>query len=54
MTSVQELADRLKSILDNTDMIKKLAEQDKKDGSVTANLDNLEDVLDQLEEVYKK
>jgi hypothetical protein len=54
MTSVRELADRIKSILDNTDLIKKLAEQDEKDGSVTANLDELEGVLDQLDEVYKK
>ena len=54
MSSVQQLADRLKEILGNPELIKRLAEQDAKDGSVTADLDKLNELTEQLAKTYEK
>lgn len=54
MSSIQQLANRLKDILGNPELIKRLAEQDAIDGSISTNLDRLDELTEQLVDTYKK
>lgn len=51
-TSVQDLADKIKLILANPDLLARLAEQNLEDGSVSALLDELEENVANLEKLY--
>lgn len=51
-TTVQELADKIKMILANPDLLARLAEQDTEDGSVSALLDELDEGVSNLEKLY--
>jgi hypothetical protein len=51
-TSVQELANKIKMILSNPDLLARLAEQETEDGSVSALLDELDEGVSNLEKLY--
>ncbi len=51
-TSAQDLADKVKMILENPDLIARLAEQEAKDGSVSAILNELDTKVSDLEKLY--
>lgn len=51
-TTVQDLADKIKMILANPDLLARLAEQDTEDGSVSALLDELDEGVSNLEKLY--
>lgn len=51
-TSVQDLADKIKMILANPDLLARLAEQDAEDGSVSEALTQLEDKVSELAKLY--
>lgn len=50
--SVQELADKIKMILANPELIARLAEKDAEDGSVSLTFDELEAAVSKLEKLY--
>jgi hypothetical protein len=50
--SVQALADKIKLILANPDLIARLAEQEVVDGSVTEILNELDTKVSELEKLY--
>lgn len=51
MSDIQSLADKVKSILDDRELMGKLAEQDARDGSVSASLDEIDALLDQYKAI---
>ncbi len=51
-TSVQDLANKIKMILSNPDLLARLAEQETEDGSVSALLDELDESVSNLEKLY--
>ena len=51
-SSVQELADKVKSILADPALLSRLAEQDAEAGSVSVILDELETKVAELEKLY--
>ena len=53
-TSAQDLADKVKMILENPDLIARLAEQEAEDGSVSAILNELDTKVSDLEKLYPK
>ena len=51
--TVQDLADKIKTILENPELIARLvAAQETEDGSVLAILDELDDKITQIERLY--
>lgn len=51
-TSVQDLADKIKLILANPDLLARLAEQEAEDGSVSELLGELDSKVSELEKLY--
>lgn len=51
-TSVQDLADKIKIILANPNLLSRLAEQEAEDGSVSEILDELNTKVSELEKLY--
>lgn len=51
-TSVQDLADKIKTILSNPELLARLAEQELEDGSVSVIFDELETNVANLEKLY--
>lgn len=51
-TTVQDLADKVKSILSNPELLARLAEKELEDGSVSALVDELEENVANLEKLY--
>ena len=52
-TSAQDLADKIKEILENPELIARLvAAQEAEDGSVSAILDELDNKITELEKLY--
>lgn len=52
VTSVQDLADKVKRILENPDLLARLAEQEAEDGSVSELLGELDSTVSELEKLY--
>lgn len=52
ITSVQDLADKVKRILENPDLLARLAEQEAEDGSVSELLGELDSTVSELEKLY--
>ena len=50
--SVQGLADKIKMILENPDLLARLAEKEAEDGSVSELLDELDTKVSELEKLY--
>lgn len=51
-TSVQDLADKIKLILANPDLLARLAEQEAEDGRVSEMLNELDSKVSELEKLY--
>lgn len=51
-TSVQDLAHKIKTILENPELIARLAEREAEDGNVSAILDELDNKITQIEKLY--
>ncbi len=51
-TSIQDLADKIKLILANPDLLARLAEQEAEDGRVSEMLDELDAKVSELEKLY--
>lgn len=51
-TSVQDLADKIKMILANPDLLARLAEQEAEDGRVSEMLNELDIKVSELEKLY--
>ena len=51
-TSVQDLADKIKMILANPDLLARLAEQEAEDGRISEMLDELNTKVSELEKLY--
>lgn len=51
-TSVQDLADKIKLILANPELLSRLAEQEAEDGSISEILDDLNTKVSELEKLY--
>lgn len=51
-TSVQDLADKIKLILANPELLARLAEQEAEDGSISELLDELDTKVSELEKLY--
>ena len=51
-TSVQDLADKIKLILANPELLARLAEQEAEDGSISELLDELDTKVTELEKLY--
>lgn len=51
-SSVQDLADKIKMILANPELLARLAEKEVEDGSVSEVLDELETQVAELEKLY--
>jgi hypothetical protein len=50
--TVQDLADKIKTIIEDPELISRLAEQDAKDGTVSKILDQLDKKTSDLEKLY--
>ena len=51
-SSVQDLADKIKMILSNPELLARLAQQELEDGSVSVVLDEFEAKVAELEKLY--
>jgi hypothetical protein len=51
-SSVQDLADKIKMILANPELLARLAEKELEDGSVSVMVDELETKVAELEKLY--